>query len=217
MALEYRDTDIRPYNELGVAVVLNGPPGRRNFPGRALVDAVLRPEQSHSFVLHLPVTTPVALAAGVDFYNFPKFLAAIDFTEEQGRRSCRLAEGQEHILTLSADLIATPDSARADQFCHLFMDGQPQQAHFRLNEIEKGTSRRPGAARLSLGSRHPIAQELAGLLVSCSSLQYELVPQMEGVLFGPEHLTLPLIQRGLEAMEAARRPSGAAREPRPTR
>lgn len=205
MALEYRDTDLRPYNELGIAAVLNEPSTRPNFPGRGLVDAVVRPEQRHSFVVHLPVTTQVALSAGVDFFNFPKFLAGIDFAEDGNGRSCRLTEGREHILTLSARRIATPDSAVTHQFCHLFMDGQPQLAQFTVHEIAKGTCRRPGAATLTLGDRHPVARQLAGLLVATRSLQYELTPRMEGILFGPEHLTVSLIERSLHAVEAARR------------
>lgn len=210
LALEYRDTDIRPYNELGIAVVLNEPPARLNFPGRGFVDSVVRPEQRHGYVVHLPVTTQVALAAGVDFYNFPKFVAGIEFAEDERGRSCRLTEGREHVLTLSARRIATPDSAVTHQFCHLFMDGQPQLAQFTLHEVAKGTCRRPGAATLVLGDRHPIARELAGVLVSRRSVHYELTPRMEGVLFGPEHLTVPLIERSLRAVESARRPPVAS-------
>ncbi len=207
-ALEYRDTDIGPYNELMVAVLLNAP-GRLNFPGRALADSIFRPEQSHAFILHLPVTSAVALAAGVDYYNFPKFLANIEFTEDNGIRSCSLAEGEEHILTVSGTSIATRYSARSSLFAHLFMDGQPQQAQVKMHEAEKGICRRPGAAQLSWGERHPVALELERLLVIPRSIHYELTPRMECILFGPEHLTIGLIARSLRAVEpSARQSSG---------
>jgi Acetoacetate decarboxylase (ADC) len=201
-ALEYRDTDIGPYNELMIGVLLSAP-GRVNFPGRALVDSFLAPTQNHAFIVHLPVTTQVALAAGVDFYNFPKFLADIDFAEKNGIRSCRLADGDTHILTLTAERIGTPRSSRTSLFCHLYMDGQPQCAEVKVNAIETGICHRPGAARLSLGDRHPAALELDRLLVSHNSVHYELTPRMEAILFGPDRLTIPLIDRSLRAVEAA--------------
>jgi hypothetical protein len=58
-----------------------------------------------------------------------------------------------------------------------------------------GSSARPSAARLELGDNHPIAKELAQLLVSRRPIQYQYVPRFEGILYGPEHLTLPLIDR----------------------
>ena len=74
------------------------------------------------------------------------------------------------------------------------MDGQPQHAEFTINRLQVAMTLRPGAALLELGERHPIARELDRLLVSKRSLQYQYVPQFEGILHGPEHLTLPLLQ-----------------------
>lgn len=200
--LEYRDTDIGPYNELAIAVPLNEPYFRANVPGRALVTAARRRQQP-AFVLHLPVTTDIALRGGVDFYSFPKFLAAIDFTEIADRRTCRLAEGNAHILSLSGKRIAAPNSERVDLFCRLWMDGQPQAAQFKIHQLQTGSSVHRGAAVLELGDSHPIALELDRLLVSRTALRYEYTPRLEAILFGPEHLTLPLALRGLSAAEAA--------------
>ena len=199
--LEYRDCDIGPYNELAVGVLLNERPYRENLPGWALI-ASRRDRRMHAFIRHLPVTTDVALRGGVDFYNFPKFIAAIDFQDSGGLWQCRLAEGDEHILTLTGTRIATPRYEKVDLFCRLWMDGQPQTAQFRRNHLEVGTTARRGAARLELATRHPIALELDRLLVSRTPLQFEYVPRMEAILFGPEHLTLPLVQRGLRAADA---------------
>lgn len=201
--LEYRDTDIRAYNELSISIPLNVPSFRANLPGRALIDAQRRHE-THILIHHLPVTTDTALRGGIDFYNFPKFLASIDFSDESGRWRCRLAEGEEHILTLSGTRIATPQSRRMNYFCHLWMDGQPQLGQVSQNQIELGISRRRDAAELQLGGRHPIALELSRLLVSCKPIQYEYASRLEAILFGPEHLTLPLIQRGLAAAHASK-------------
>lgn len=199
--LEYRDTDIGPYNELAVAIPLNEPFFRPNLPGRALFEAG-RHGRVHSFIVHLPVTTEVALRGGIDAFNFPKFLGSIEFDDVEGERCCRLAEGKEPILTFTGPRLPATRRERLQYFNHLWMDGQPQQAEFTVNRLQVAKSLRPGAATLELGQRHPVARELARLLVSKRSLQYEYAPQFEGILYGPEHLTLPLLQQ-LVAMTAA--------------
>lgn len=191
---EYRDTDIGPYNELAISVPLNEPWFLPNLPGRALI-AGLRRRQLHAWVHHLPVTTEIARAGGVELYNYPKFVGGIDFEQTATHRACRLSEGREHILTLSGERIPTPRSEQFQLFSHLWMDRQPQSSEFKINAIEMGMTLRPGAASLELGDRHPIARELAGLLVSRRPIQYQYMARFEGILYGPEHLTLPLIDR----------------------
>ena len=195
---EYRDTDIGPYNELAISIPLNEPPLLANLPLRALVRARRR-RQMHAFIHHLPVTTEAALVGGVHFYNYPKFIAAIDFSDEGDRRVCRLAEGKEHILTLRGRRIPTPHSGEFQAFSHLWMDRQPQSSEFKINALELGDTSRPDAATLELGSRHPIALELAKLLVSRRPIHLQYMPRFEGILYGPEHLTLPLLERVREA------------------
>jgi hypothetical protein len=192
--LEYRDTDIGPYNELAISVPLNEPYSAPNVPGRALIES-LRRRQVHAWVQHLPVTTEIARLGGVELYNYPKFIAGIDFEQTDRRRTCRLCEGQEHILTLSGTLIATPRQECFQLFSHLWMDHQPQGSEFKINASAMGVSLNRGAAELELGTRHPIARELRALLYSQRPIQYQYLARFEGILYGPEHLSLPLIQR----------------------
>jgi hypothetical protein len=191
---EYRDTDIGPYNELAISVPLNEPSSAPNLPGRAMIES-LRRRQLHAWVQHLPVTTELARLGGVELYNYPKFIGGIEFEQTDTRRTCRLSEGQEHILTLSGALIATPRPQRFQLFSHLWMDHQPQGSEFKINAAAMGVSIGRGAAELELGTRHPIARELRSLLYSQRPIQYQYIPRFEGILYGPEHLTLPLIQR----------------------
>jgi hypothetical protein len=191
---EYRDTDIGPYNELAISVVLNEPWFLPNLPGRALI-ASLRTGQLHTWVHHLPVTTEIARAAGVDLYNYPKFIGGIDFEQTAADRVCRLSEGAEHILTLSGKRIATPRSEQFQAFSHLWMDRQPQSSEFKINVSEMGVSLSPAVATLELGERHPIARELADLIMRRRPLQYQYMARFEGILYGPEHLSLPLLSQ----------------------
>jgi hypothetical protein len=205
---EYRDTDIGSYNELAISVVLNEPWFLPNLPGLALISS-LRRRQLHAWVHHLPVTTEIARAGGVDFYNYPKFIGGIDFEQSEQRRTCSLSEGAEHILTLSGERIAAPRSEQFQLFSHLWMDRQPQSSEFKINAIEMGVSLRPTVASLQLGDRHPIARELAKVIASRRPIQYQYMPRFEGILYGPEHLTLPLMEP-LIAQHAARFTAGAS-------
>jgi Acetoacetate decarboxylase (ADC) len=199
---EYRDSDIGPYNEVGISVLLNHPSFRLNLPGRALLDGA-RHGQVHSFMLHLPVTTEVAMRAGIEVAGFPKFLASIDFDDGAERRSCLLAEDGERILSFSGERLRPTDHVERQFFVHLWMDRQPQRIEFKVSQLEAGRSFRRGAATLELGARHPMARELDRLLVSRRSLEYEFVPRLEGILYGPDHLTLPLLKRLLGATTVA--------------
>jgi hypothetical protein len=197
---EYRDTDIGPYNELAISIILKDPAMAGNLPGWGLL-AGLRRRQLHAWVQHLPVTTEVARAGGVELYNYPKFVAAIEFETRGATRLCTLAEGDERILDLSGPLTEKRRSGGLQLFSHLWMDRQPQSSEFKLNILAGGLELRPGAARLELGHRHPIARELAGVLLSRSSIYYELLDPFEGILYGPERLSLPLIQRAMAMIE----------------
>ena len=203
---EYRDTDIAPYNELAISVALNEPWFLPNVPGRALIGS-LRHRQLHGWVHHLPVTTEIARAGGVDFYNYPKFIGGIEFTDTHDARVCTLSEGRELILSLAGRRIPTPRRERLQLFSHLWMDRQPQSSEFKINALELGISMRADAATLTLGDRHPIARELASLLITRRPVQYAYVPRFEAILYGPEHLTPSLIQR-LDVMSAPRKEAG---------
>ncbi len=192
--LEYRDTDIGPYNELAIAVLLSEPTARPNLPGLALVEA-LRRRQFHVFIQHLPVTTEVAFRGGVDFYNFPKFIAEIEFDDDGPRRRCRLAEGQEPILTLSGERLRTARAGEEQYFIHLWMDRQPQRTEFKVNRLEFAATLRPDTATLELAEGHPIAKELRRLLISHRPLRYEYTPRFEAILYGPDRLSMPLLER----------------------
>jgi len=194
---EYAETDIDPYNELAIAVPLNEPHFRPNLPGRAMLDAARR-GQYDVWVHHLPVTTELACRGGVEFYNYPKFVGSIDYTDNDRTRSCRLAEGASEILTMTIDRKAaapTKSDRLVQLFCHLYQDRQPQTAEFKIHAPGMAQTIRPGAARLELGAEHPIARELADALISRRSIAAAWAPKIEGILYGPEAMSSTLIDR----------------------
>ena len=111
---ETRDTDVGRFRVVVIAIALNEPYFRANLPGRAVMSA-RRLGQVHAFVRHEAVTSEVVLRGGVDFYNYPMFIAEVDVSETDEQSRYRLAEGKEHILTLSGKRIPTPRSQRFDR------------------------------------------------------------------------------------------------------
>lgn len=81
---EYQDTSIGPYNEIGLAVpvVRAGVRPRLGHWRQTLVDVDSPQRELGFFVLHLPVDTAAACAAGRDIWGLPKYVAPIHY----GRR-----------------------------------------------------------------------------------------------------------------------------------
>ena len=76
MALEYRETSVGPYNELGVAVLV-----RRSGSRPSSVRSLLSPTQVEDagwWVANLPVTTGFTCAAGRELWGFPKYVTRLD-------------------------------------------------------------------------------------------------------------------------------------------
>jgi hypothetical protein len=197
-AAEYRKTDVGPYNEVVVSVMLNEPPFWLNFPGRALLGAHGR-RQYHAFVQRVAVNTAVSLAGG-EFYGFPKFMAKVEFSESQHERVCRLVHEGEYVLTLRGKSISTPHAEEVQTFSHLWSDRQPQSCEFKINALAFGGTSRPWAASIELSRTHPLAIELDRLLVWRRAIHYRRITRLEAILYGPDHHSLPLMRKARDLM-----------------
>jgi hypothetical protein len=80
--IEYRKTDIGPYNEVGLTV-------RALAPGDPI---------AASYVVYLPVTTAVACRAGREIWGYNKFVAAIDVKSEGKTFSTVLRDDSHEII-----------------------------------------------------------------------------------------------------------------------
>ncbi len=176
-AFEYNEVDrTSPYNEFSISVPVSYEKGD-NAPGIMGL-----------YILHLPVTTEEARAAGIELCGFPKFLAEIEFEETPESRRCILQADGKGIVTLEVKKLAVePQSLEAVCFTvkakQLFVTPL-------LFKGEWGTSGSVGGASFVLGD-HPIAQELRGLEIGATSVEHTYAPHQYSLLYLPRE-RLPL-------------------------
>lgn len=173
---EFRDFDIGPYNEVAISI-----PFTLDKPSPMFTGSLRKsPAEPYLYIHHLPVTTDIALDAGVEFGGYPKFLASIDFEQHDRTLTCRLAKNDEHILTLEGrilDLIETPRSRRHP---FTFRNQRLLRSETITNQRRSGSSTNSADARLTLGN-HPIADELKGLELG-RLVAYQFSPKYQLIL-----------------------------------
>jgi hypothetical protein len=180
MAADYRDTSIGPYKEFIIMVPARYRP-RFNLP----LIPVLRMAASLSFevfIWQLPLTSEVGLHAGIDIWGFPKFLADIDFAEDERSVSCRLSENGEEILNLEVNKNAARMKTYFDYTIFSVKDRELLRTHVDGISSNLGRSFKPGAARLTLGD-HAMSRRIREIAPG-KSMQTLYIPK--GQLLLPE-------------------------------
>lgn len=188
---EYKDTDIGPYNEVAVSIAVRAP-GRTFLPGPVDVLRSLASDDYHAHVFQLPVTTEVAAAGGIEFFNFPKFRADIVFRETAGHRVCTLRDAKtlDLILEFEGRKIRTRTRARAAAPSVTTLNSYPRvggrlcRARMAVNRRRAGQGPALGDCALWLG-KHALAEPLKGLRIGWP-VWYWYAPQAEAILFPPE-------------------------------
>jgi hypothetical protein len=174
--MEYRDSDIGPYNEFSISVPFTLDKPTPVFTG------ILRkaPEEPCAFIRHLPVTTEIARDAGVELAGYPKILASIDFEREADWVTCHLAEDNRHILSFAVRCLEERQVSRSKM--HVFTSRAKRllRSELILSERRQAASKQSAHVKLELGD-HPIAQELKALNLG-RMLAYQYTPQHQSIL-----------------------------------
>ncbi len=155
---EYRDCDAGSYNEVGITFPFTMDRSAPVFTG-LLKHIAAGPM---TYIYKLPVTTEIARQFGVDFYNFPKFVANIDFSREGGWIQCHLSEGGHSIFTLSSKMLPAKPSGRWRFDCFSARDDRILRSEVTVNVRQQVISRNPQNVKLDLGD-HNLAEELRNL------------------------------------------------------
>ena len=175
-AMEFRDSDIGPYNEVSISI-----PFTMDSPTPVFTGILRRgPEEPNLFIHSLPVTTEIARDAGVDFAGYPKFIAKIEFESQGGWVSCHLADREHSILTLAGRQIETQKAPRSRINFFSIRGERLLRSVAVSSERLQARSKDRSHVRLELGD-HPIAQELKELGLG-RMLAYQYVPQYQSIL-----------------------------------
>ncbi len=178
---DYKSCSINAYKEVGLAIA--SVPKGMEAPSDPLGTLLGDPDQSHMafYVANLPVTTQQAVAAGIEAWGFPKFLADIDFKLDGKRFECSTLnpDGSGPIFTLAGEAgigTAVP-TMQAVYFTRL--NGKT----LRLHGITKGVAQAglPGSMKLEVqDSDHPMARNLRHLgLHGAQPVSVAYTPQIQ--------------------------------------
>jgi len=178
LAADYRDTSIGHYKEFIIMVPVRYRP-RFNPP----LFPVLRMSASLSFevfIWQLPLTSEVGLHAGIDIWGFPKFLADIDFSEDEDTVSCSLSEEGEEILTLEVKKNPARMKTYFDYTIFSVKERELLRTHVNGISSNLGRSFRPGRAHLTLGE-HALSRRIREIAPG-RSVQTLYIPRGQMVL-----------------------------------
>lgn len=146
-AFNYLETDIGPYGEFSVAVPC------------FLQNPVLKPGLG-VYIHRLPVTTELALVAGLELWGYPKFVCDMKFKSSAFVHWVRLEQEGRLILELSVKKGALAIGAGAGLNTVTIKDGDIIQTGIQSSSILRASPFRK--AELKLGD-HEMGSELAGL------------------------------------------------------
>jgi hypothetical protein len=167
VCLEYPDSTIGSYNEIGIGVPCRLDPVI-NIP---ILPALFDRFFSVGFyVHHLPVTTQIAYDAGVDLWGLPKFIANIDFEDTDTHRRCVLQVDSKEILTVE---VKHPDQTLKLDSYNFDLFSVKDDLLLKTSAQTSGhvwSSRETNSARYHLGN-HPLSDELRKLQLDTKSLK----------------------------------------------
>ncbi|MBI3097316.1 MAG: acetoacetate decarboxylase family protein [Planctomycetes bacterium] len=188
--MEYRETDIGPYNEVSLSVAIAW--GRPPRLGSASLSRAVLTGKYHAQILSLPVNTEPALWGGVEVFNYPKYLAGISFEETASSRICTVRERETGALILRAEGERIRTRAHQDRgrpktmemLSYPVKDGAPLRARMLVHLRESARSFFRSRMRLEFGP-HPRAELFRRLGIG-KALQYLFAPRGEAILYRPE-------------------------------
>ena len=104
--------------------------------------------------------------------------------------------------------------------CNLYQYRQPQIDEFKLNVLDGTINWLPNNVSWAFNMANPIGREIAEVVVGSRALMYLYMPRIEGILYGPDHISIPLLQRTILSpgfLPAAKKPARKKPAKKPAR
>ena len=141
VAVDYRDTDLGTYHEVGTCFLVRG----------------------GAYIHRLPVNGEFTMRMGRELWGFPKWLTTSELTIDGGTATCHLMDGDEHVLTLSSRglPVALPATRELTMEAWSYTDGVLRRTPWTMRHSRARP--RPGGTTIVLGDTHPMARELRDL------------------------------------------------------
>jgi hypothetical protein len=175
-AAEYKKSSIGAYSEVAIVVPCLRQP-RFNIPLLPLWFPRWFPSLA-GYILKMPVSTEFACIAGKEIWGYPKFLADIDFEEQESHRICTLSHEGSLVLRYSVRKPTVPRYAQRSYATYSSM-GQALLQSRVVTQGLLGVSKKAESAELQFG-RHPLALQLSELKPGPARATY-YYPKMQGL------------------------------------
>ena len=172
---QYRVSDVDAYNEVAVSI-LTEKPGGWSWGPLGLVGNLAR-RQNWAYVWKLPVTTELACTGGQMGYNYPKYMADIEYTRGPEHDTCVLRDEGEMVLTLTGRQLKTRRQKMMVNHGLAVKDGQVMDVSAEMNPIAMGSSRAASDFTLELGQGE-VAETIRGLGLG-RLLHYDYIPHAQ--------------------------------------
>jgi hypothetical protein len=175
-AYEYKESDIGPYNEVGISIPVTIDEQTPLFTGSLRKS----PKVPLSYIHHLPVTTEIARAVGAEIAGYPKFIADIEFIEENNWLICELKENNQIILTMKGRKLPTQWVPRFRVNPITYRQGYLLRSELVISEREMGNSKNGENVQIEFGN-HQIGEDLRALNLG-GPVGYGYCPQAQAIL-----------------------------------
>jgi hypothetical protein len=150
--IEYRVTDIGPYNEVGLTVLAAAPGDPR----------------AANYVVHLPVTTAVANRAGREIWGYNKFIAAIDIRNGGTNFSTILRDTESAVIcSLEGRRGVSIPTPPADIVTFTLLNGRIMKTLIQVLTPSQASSGESFAFKVG-ASKHSMATDLRALALDGS-------------------------------------------------
>jgi len=177
-SFNYRISDIDPYNEFSIMVVVNKP-GVKGFGPLTIMKSQLKRE-AYGFVWNLPVTTPLANLLGKISYSFPKYVTKISFEDKNDMIISSIFRDGKPEVTIKGRKIKTKKDKIINAHVLLHHKGNIAEAISRVNPLQTGVSYLSKNCEIELGSGQ-IADKLRTLEIG-KMIRYDYMPDIQIML-----------------------------------
>ena len=182
---QHGKTDHEPYNVFNIAFLVSY---RRRPVPLVTAAAILRSGVVPSYTWQLPETSEFAVAAGVELYGFPKFMADIQISKDAERVVGSVSVAGVELLRLGGPVLPN-QGARQFRYVMYSVQGDSLiSANWLCNALEYAASLSKARVDLTIGQGHPICETLRGIELARHPMFYEYVPRSEAILFPPRNM-----------------------------